>query len=768
MASIIEGYNYDVFISYRQKDNKYDGWVTEFVNDLKHELEATFKEDISVYFDENPHDGLLETHDVDSSLKDKLKCLVFIPVISRTYCDPKSFAWEHEFMRFIEQASLERFGLRVRLPNKNVANRVLPVRIHELDYDDIKLFESILGGALRGVEFIYKEPGVNKPLVNDDDEKRNLNGTKYRLQINKVANAIKEIISGLKQEVLQPSKEIIQPDSSLTEVYNKKPVKREKPGKLNNPKLLTGAAVLSILLIAAILLFPKIFKMDKIVSLRSSDRSISLAVMPFQNMTSDTIWNIWQNGIQNEIINNLTNYEELKVRQANAITGMLDRKGFTNYSAFSPSIAGLISKNLGAELFLYGSIKQAGSVLRLNAQLINTKTEEVFKSFNIEGPAREEMIFKYIDALSQEIRNFLIVSELKKEHNPMVQRTVFTNSPEAYRYYVYGVKAFLKEDYSSAINWYSQAISIDSNFVAAVSDLVSMYKYHGMTEEAKELCKRLYQKRDLLPVFWKLSVDWTYSTLFETPYESLRYLKQMQEFDDQLNEHYSLGITYMSLFQYDKAIHELEKSLEIYKKWDDVEVLDYTALGSAYHKAGEYKKEKKLYLEAEKLFPDDPRIIYRYIIVLLSQGDTILANRYIDKYSLISKERADTEIKTISDLGSIYNEAGIPAKAEKYLRQALLMQPDNPERMNELAMLLIDNHLNVNEGLTLIDQAIHINPDNYHYYGTKGWGLYKQGKYREAQKLLEKSWELKPVYDHEIYIRLEEVKRLLQGNYTDR
>jgi len=57
MSSIIPGYEYDIFISYRQKDNKYDGWVTEFVNHLKDELEATFKEDISIYFDENPHDG---------------------------------------------------------------------------------------------------------------------------------------------------------------------------------------------------------------------------------------------------------------------------------------------------------------------------------------------------------------------------------------------------------------------------------------------------------------------------------------------------------------------------------------------------------------------------------------------------------------------------------------------------------------------------------------------------------------------------------------
>src|SRR5512136_850292 len=163
MSSIIEGYNYDIFISYRQKDNKGDRWVSEFVDALKTELESTFKEEISVYFDINPHDGLLETHDVDESLKEKLKCLVFIPIISRTYCDPKSFAWEHEFKAFIELASQDQFGLKVRLPNGNVASRVLPIRIHDLDPGDIKECESVLGGFIRGVEFVYKEPGVDKP-----------------------------------------------------------------------------------------------------------------------------------------------------------------------------------------------------------------------------------------------------------------------------------------------------------------------------------------------------------------------------------------------------------------------------------------------------------------------------------------------------------------------------------------------------------------------------------------------------------------------------
>jgi len=64
--------------------------------------------------------------------------------------------------------------------------RVLPIRIHDLDAADTKECESVLGGVLRGIEFIYKEPGIDKPLTSDDDEKRNLNNTKFRIQIIKV------------------------------------------------------------------------------------------------------------------------------------------------------------------------------------------------------------------------------------------------------------------------------------------------------------------------------------------------------------------------------------------------------------------------------------------------------------------------------------------------------------------------------------------------------------------------------------------------------
>ncbi len=199
MPSLIPGYEYDIFISYRQKDNKYDGWVTEFVANLRKELEATFKDDVSIYFDENPHDGLLETHNVNKSLEGKLKSLIFIPIISQTYCDPKSFAWQYELLAFNKIASEDKFGRTVKLANGNMAERILPVRIHDLDQEDIQIYETATNEVLRPVDFIYRLPGVNRQLrAKDDEQIKSPNQILYRDQINKVAYAIKDIITGLK------------------------------------------------------------------------------------------------------------------------------------------------------------------------------------------------------------------------------------------------------------------------------------------------------------------------------------------------------------------------------------------------------------------------------------------------------------------------------------------------------------------------------------------------------------------------------------------
>jgi tetratricopeptide (TPR) repeat protein len=539
--------------------------------------------------------------------------------------------------------------------------------------------------------------------------------------------------------------------------------------EFHKPKKNLVIVLTSILLIIAVLVFPKIFKRDTLEKLRSSGNKIVVAVMPFQNMTNDTTWNVWQDMIQINLITYLSNAEQLKVRQVETIYSLLQGKGLVNYASISPSLASSISQKLDANVFIYGSISKAGFTIRVNAQLINSKTEEVFKSFQIEGPRREEEMFHLIDSLSMMVKNFLIINKLGEGIPIDYQKFATTNSPEAYRYYIYGENAFKKSDFYTARNWYLQTITIDTNFTDAYIMLSSTYQYQGMYDQAKKWSLRLYEKRDILPMYQKVYANWGYARYFETPYEEIKYLEQLRELDDQIPfMYYLIGGDYRRLQQYDKAIPYFEKALGIYHKWDVKPWWTnyYTDLGRAYHKTGQYKKEKKIYRKAERDFPNDPSLIYWQAVLALSEGKTKDVDDYIVKYKSICKENSASEAEIITNLAGIYSEANILDKTEKYYREALSLEPDSADRLNNLAYFLIDKDKNINEGLVLVDKALELRPEYYLYLYTKGWGLFKQGKYQEALDILQRSWDLRrerAIYDHEAFLHLEAAKKAVAG-----
>jgi tetratricopeptide (TPR) repeat protein len=768
MSSIIEGYNYDIFISYRQKDNKGDMWVSKFVESLKTELEATFKEDITIYFDENPHDRLLETHDVSKSLESKLRCLIFIPILSQTYCDPNSYAWKYEFQTYLRIIENDHFSKDVKLRSGNVASRILPIRIHDLEQEDIKLFEKEIGSVLRAIDFIFKTAtGVIRPLQsNEDHPNDNLYKTFYRDQINKVAHAIKEIILGMKTE---PVLEVID-RSQFKELFkeaedDERKIVQERPAKAVKGKFLSTLTLLVIVIIAGIIVYQKIFRKETLETIRAKGR-ISVAVMPFQNITNDTTWNVWQDGIQNMLITTLSdNTEYLNIRQSESVKSMIQSKGITNYSSLTPSVAGKISHKLNANIFIYGSIQQAGSKLCISAKLIDTETEEVLKSIEIYGSNKEESIFDITDSLRKKVTDFLIISKLKKEFSSNIQAfaTTYTNSPEAYRYFVLGDNAFNKYDMPTAVKLFLKAVAIDSNFNLATLRLSSAYYNQNLYDEGKKWCLRVYKKREQMPILLKLWTERTYSLNFETPYEEIKCLRQLQEIDDQLPvTYYSIGRAYaQGLNQYDKAIPELERSLEIYKKWGSKPswVMNYIVLGESYHEAGQFKKEKNIYRKAEQDFPNNPNLIYRQTVLALTEGDTSTANKYIEKLKSFWREDSASETVILSGLGNLYADADIPDKSEQFYRKALSLQPEDNYTKYKLAKFLIDNNRNINQGLEIIDQLLKLYPDNYFVLVCKGWGLYEQGKYQEALKLLEKCDSLKPVYDHEFFLHLQAAEK---------
>jgi tetratricopeptide (TPR) repeat protein len=403
--------------------------------------------------------------------------------------------------------------------------------------------------------------------------------------------------------------------------------------------------------------------------------------------------------------------------------------------------------------------------MRVNAELIETKTKEALKTFEIEDTAKEEKVFLIIDSLKTQVKNFLVISKLKKGISLDMQWYGNTSSPEAYRLFIYGNEAVWNGDAPTALKLYKEAIAIDSNFVAAKTFMVAQSMFLRLYTDAKEWCLKIYKERDHIPMIYRNNINWLYACLFETPREAIKYLRQeLQSYGDHAVVYGIVGSEYSKLDQYDKAIPEFEMNLKLSEEWDENPGLGvYTGLGFAYHKTGQYKKEKKLYRKAVIYYPDNPSLIFRQAVLALSEEMTKDAIEYIEKYKSIRKENSVPEASIMTGVADIYSDANILDKAEEYYRQALLLEPEKSVRMNNLAWFLIDKDRNIDEGLKLIDKALEISPNNYYMVDTKGWGLYKKGKYKEALEFLQKADSLKPIYNQGIYDHLEAAKKAVAG-----
>jgi hypothetical protein len=189
---------------------------------------------------------------------------------------------------FNKLAEEDQFGRDIKLNNRNVASRILPIKIHDLDAEDKSIIENEIGGVLRAIEFIYKEAGVNRPLKPIDSKTDNQNKTDYRNQVNKVANAIKELIHSFKSPI-PPTQQV-----AVTEASKTKEPKRTK-------SFLAIGASMILLALAGYILYPKLISTNKQTELLDK----SIAVLPFTDLSPTQDQEYFGDGMAEAIINGL-------------------------------------------------------------------------------------------------------------------------------------------------------------------------------------------------------------------------------------------------------------------------------------------------------------------------------------------------------------------------------------------------------------------------------------------------------------------------------
>ena len=632
MASIIPGYEYDIFISYRQKDNKYDGWVTEFVDNLKRELEATFKEEVSVYFDINSHDGLLETHNVDASLKEKLKCLIFIPIISQTYCDPKSFAWQHEFVVFNKIAKEDPFGRDIRLASGNIASRILPVKIHDLDPEDKTLIENELGGVLRSIDFIYKSPGINRPLrAIEDNQHVNLNKTNYRDQINKLANAIKEISNAIKKYNKQA-------DESPVRRIKSKP---DKPDYLKTKIILTSFFLL-VLIVLGYLFIPEIFAPKEHVEK-------SIAVLPLENMSDDKEHEWFGEAMTEEIIAQLYKIKQFTVRSRTSVMQYRE----TNKPGK------VIGRELRVNYLIEGSAQRFEDMVRIRVQLIYAATDK-----HIWGETYEAK-WKDIGSVQSEIARQIadkLQTVLTPAEKELIEKTP-TKNPEAYNSYLQGRFFWnkrTKEGLKKSLEYFEKSIAEDPDYALAYAGLADSYcvlawwgwypreegyaRAKKFASRALDIDKNLSEAHAVLGdvLCWS---EWRWD-------EAGKELKLATE----LNQNYSTAHQYYSEFldiigRNGEARVQLNMALEL----DPFSTAINATSALYYYNEGKIEESLNACRKTQEINSDYIWAYWQSFYIYVRKGEDLKAAEALKQFMF----RDTTTIKIANTAIDVYNKAGI-------------------------------------------------------------------------------------------------------------
>src|SRR4029079_4127803 len=184
----------------------------------------------------------------------------------------------------------------------------------------------------------------------------------------------------------------------------------------------------------------------------------SIAVLPFENLSSDKENAYFAEGIQDEILTRLSKIADLKVISSTS----------TQHYKSTPENLREIAKQLGVAHILEGSVQKSSDTVRVNVQLIKAASDSHLWSDTFDR--------KLTDILSVETEVAkTIADQLRAKLTGDEQQVIAakpTSNPQAYDSYLRGLAyslktAFTPENSLAAQKYVKEAVRLDPNFALA-------------------------------------------------------------------------------------------------------------------------------------------------------------------------------------------------------------------------------------------------------------------------------------------------------------
>src|SRR5215467_314676 len=328
---------------------------------------------------------------------------------------------------------------------------------------------------------------------------------------------------------------------------------------------------------------------------RASARKIdkSIAVLPFQNLSDEKENAYFADGMQDDILTNLSKIGDLKV---------ISRTSVNSYRDNAARNAREIGKALGVGTLLEGSVRRMGNRVRVSVQLIDADNDEHLWAEDYDRDLTD--VFAIQTDLARKIASAL-QAKLSPNENARLNRRP-TENPDAYllfiqaERYAIGSEMF-RDDSLKAEQLYEQAIKLDPNFAAAFAclSMVESWLYH----EFDPVPARREKAR--------FAAD-----------EALRLQPDLPE------GHLALGFSYYyGDRNYERALAEFE----IAKRDLPNEAEAYMAIGAIQRRQGKWAESNANLEKSAALDPKNANILTNLASSYIAQRNFEAADKIIDR-----------------------------------------------------------------------------------------------------------------------------------------
>ncbi|MCI0603173.1 protein kinase [bacterium] len=415
--------------------------------------------------------------------------------------------------------------------------------------------------------------------------------------------------------------------------------------------LLVFALIAGIL--ASFVLFRSSFK-----SIAPTNQIRSVAVLPFQPVSSMKRDEYLEQGITDALITRLSGLKNVLVRRG----GTPDQ-----YAKLKRDAIG-IGRKLNVEAVLEGNIQQSESQLHVMARLIRISDEQVLWSGSYDAPfsailALEELICqeaaKALTTLSNEEKKMLVERE--------------TTNVAAYQSYLRGMYSWNQrttEGYEKALQHFQEAIHEDPRFALAYVGTANAYSFlaeytlprpEAMSKARAYLQKAIAINPDLAEAhnalaLIKMNYDWDWAGAEK------EYLSAIALNPDYPTAHHWYGEFLTLMGRSDQGIREVKRALEL----DPLSLIINTDLARGLLFARKYDQG---IAQLKKTLEMDPGYVKARIWLGRGYRYKGMYKEAISEFqSLVAR---DQSLEALAELGLTYGMAGKRAEAKKILAQLM-------------------------------------------------------------------------------------------------